>query len=124
MYIDDILIHAQTEQEFLKSLKNILQRFRDRGLVLSPKKCSFGMKDVEILGHTINAAGSHFSREKLAAVMDIVLPPTGSFMRRIIALINIFQHVQEQNIDKITKIRYLNMQRNIVYVNISVNAVK
>ena len=53
LYLDDVLVHARTEEQFLERLTKILERFEKRGLVLSPSKCSFGMGEVEILGHTI-----------------------------------------------------------------------
>ena len=59
LYLDDVLVHAQTEDEFLTRLKSILERLERRGLVLSPSKCSFGMQEVEILGHTIDKDGCH-----------------------------------------------------------------
>ena len=53
-----MLVHAQTEDDFLTRLKSILERLERRGLVLSPSKCSFGMQEVEILGHTIDKEGT------------------------------------------------------------------
>ena len=53
------------------------------------------MKEVEILGHTINDSGSHFSRDKLEAVFDITLPTTGSFMHSFLGLTNYYRkHVK------------------------------
>ena len=91
LYLDDILIHATTEEEFLTRLKEILQRLQDRGIVLSPSKCSFGMDEVEILGHTMDDTGIHFSREKLAGVLDFKLPETGSNLHTFVGLCNYFR---------------------------------
>ena len=95
LYLDDVLIHAQTEEQFLKSLEEILERFQARGIVLSPTKCSFGMSEVEILGHTVNSNGCHFSKEKLVAVLDIKLPATGTQMHSFVGLCNYYRrHVK------------------------------
>ena len=91
LYLDDILIHATTEAEFLTRLKDILQRLKDRGIVLSPSKCSFGMDEVEILGHTMDDTGIHFSREKLTGVLDFKLPETGSNLHTFVGLCNYFR---------------------------------
>ena len=95
IYLDDVLIDAQTDEEFIRSLENILERLEEKGIVLSPKKCAFGMSTVEILGHTINEKGSHFSREKLEAVLDIKRPENGTQMHSFIGLCNYYrQHVE------------------------------
>ena len=95
LYLDDVLIHAQTEEQFLKSLEEILERFQARGIVLSPTKCSFGMSEVEILGHTVNSNGCHFSKEKLITVLDIKLPATGTQMHSFVGLCNYYRrHVK------------------------------
>lgn len=96
LYIDDILLHAQTEDEFIERLKRVLTRLKQKGIVLSPNKCSFGMKEVEILGHTVNAEGSHFSKEKLQGVLEFPLPATGTQMQSFLGLCNYFRrHVKE-----------------------------
>ena len=94
LYLDDILIHAQTEAQFMERLENVLARFQARGLVFSSKKCSFGMEEVKLLGHTINETGSHFSRQKLNTVLKFKLPSTGSQMHSFVALCHYYrEHV-------------------------------
>ena len=38
IYIDDLLIMANSENEFIDVLKIVLQRFRDKSILLNPKK--------------------------------------------------------------------------------------
>ena len=96
LYLDDVLVHARSEDQFLERLRKILDRFEKRGLVLSPSKCSFGMSEVEILGHTINSEGSHFSREKLDTVLEFKLPATGTQMQSFLGLCNYYRrHVKD-----------------------------
>ena len=78
LYIDDILLYAQTEDQFIDSLKRLLKRLEERGIILSPTKSAFGMEEVEILGHTINSEGCHFSRDKLDGALQVKLPPPNS----------------------------------------------
>ena len=84
-------MQARTEEQFLERLTKILERFEKRGLVLSPSKCSFGMREVEILGHTINNEGSHFSREKLNTVLEFKLPSNGTQMHSFLGLCNYYR---------------------------------
>jgi transposase InsO family protein len=95
LYIDDILVHGQTDKEFLKRLEIILKRCMDKGIVLSPKKCAFGMEETEILGHTLNDKGSTFSKEKLQGVLDFKLPSTTVQLQSFLGLVNYFRdHVK------------------------------
>ena len=96
LYIDDILVHGTTDTEFLKRLEIILKRCLEKGIVLSPKKCAFGMEETEILGHTINDEGSTFSREKLQGVLDFKLPTTSVQLQSFLGLGNYFRdHVRD-----------------------------
>ena len=96
LYIDDILIHATSDEEFLKRLEIILKRCLEKGIVLAPKKCAFGMEETEILGHTINNEGSTFSKEKLQGVLDFKLPTTSVQLQSFLGLGNYFRdHVRD-----------------------------
>ena len=99
LYIDDVMIHATTENEFISRLEHVLQRLQARGLVVSPTKCSFGMSEMEILGHTITENGCHFSRVKLDKVNDTKLPETGGHLHSFIGLANYFRkHVRDYTV--------------------------
>ena len=88
----------QKEKKIIDRLDKVLARFQARGIVLSPLKCSFGMPEVEILGHTINEDGSHFSRNKLDTILEFKLPATGSQMHSFVALCDYYrQHVERIN---------------------------
>jgi transposase InsO family protein len=96
LYLDDVLIHATNDDEFLKGLETILKRCHTKGIVLSPSKCAFGMAEMEILGHTINNKGSTFSREKLQGVLDFKLPTTSTQLQSFLGLSNYFRdHVRD-----------------------------
>jgi len=65
LYIDDIIIFADTPDNMVTNLDKVLTRLLERGIVVSPKKCEFGVTEIDFLGHTVNSQGCHFSREKL-----------------------------------------------------------
>uniref|UniRef100_A0A5S6QH99 RT_RNaseH_2 domain-containing protein n=1 Tax=Trichuris muris TaxID=70415 RepID=A0A5S6QH99_TRIMR len=47
----------RTFEEHLKRLGEVLQRFRQSGLKISPSKCRFLHMEVTLLGHSLSAAG-------------------------------------------------------------------
>ena len=91
LYIDDILLHAQTEEEFCQNLTAILQRCREYNIKLNPKKCSLGLSEVEYVGHTINETGLHFTRSKLDSVLQFELPTFGKQLKSFIGFCNYFR---------------------------------
>ena len=110
LYLDDILLYAQTEDEFIERLKRVLTRLKQKGIVLSPNKCSFGMKEVEILGHTVNTEGCHFSKEKLQGVLEFPLPATGTQMQSFLGLCNYFRRHVKNIADEEKNLRMLSTQ--------------
>jgi hypothetical protein len=54
VFIDDILIYSQNEQEHEEHLRKVLQRLRDCQLYAKLSKCEFRISEVLFLGHIIN----------------------------------------------------------------------
>jgi hypothetical protein len=81
LYIDDVIIFADTAEEMVNNLKLILQRLHEYRVTVSPEKCSFGLEEIEFVGHTLNEEGLHFTRMKLDKVLDISLPVTSKQLK-------------------------------------------
>jgi hypothetical protein len=95
IYIDDILMHAQTEDEFCANLTAILERCKLFNILLNPAKCKFGLHVVEYVGHTINSTGLHFTRSKWDSVLDFELPQVGKQLKSFIGFCKYFRdHVE------------------------------
>jgi hypothetical protein len=54
VFIDDILVYSQNEQEHEENLRKVLQRLRDCQLYAKLSKCEFWISEVLFLGHIIN----------------------------------------------------------------------
>jgi hypothetical protein len=54
VFIDDILIYSQNEQEHDEHLRKVLQRLQDCQLYAKLSKCKFWISEVLFLGHIIN----------------------------------------------------------------------
>jgi transposase InsO family protein len=98
LYIDDVIIPATSEDDFLERTRKVLQRFREYNVTANPKKCSFGMQEVEYVGHVINEHGLSFSKEKLQKVLDFPEPKTMKEMKQFLGLVNYFRdHVRNHS---------------------------
>ncbi len=53
LYLDDILVYASDENEFIVRLRSVFDRFRQHNITLNLKKCSFGLEEVEFVGHVL-----------------------------------------------------------------------
>ena len=99
LYIDDIIVHGKTEEEFLTRLQMIFERFRKHKITINPTKCKFGMPEVQFVGHIINENGTTFSREKIDKVLEIEPPKTQKEIRKFIGVVNYFRdHIKNQSI--------------------------
>ena len=84
VYLDDIIIHAQTEDHFITRLQEVFERLTKHNITLNPAKCVFGAEEIQYVGHIINSQGTTFAREKLDEVINyrdlIVQQDLKSFM--------------------------------------------
>ncbi|KII68629.1 Transposon Ty3-I Gag-Pol polyprotein [Thelohanellus kitauei] len=75
-YIDDLLIFAESLEEHNKILKSVLDRLEECGLMLSLKKCQFGVDDVDYHGLTIINNRIKRSHSHLGALVKWKIPNT------------------------------------------------
>ena len=75
-FFDDILLFAETFDQLLVTVEEVLQRFRTHGIHLNRDKCKFAESSVEFLGHKIDALGLHKSDKHIEAIRDAPKPTT------------------------------------------------
>ena len=98
IYLDDIILFSQTEDELIERLTIVLQRFEDFNITLNPEKCKVGVKEVEYLGHVINQEGLSFSKEKKEKVVNFPKPQTQKQMKSFLGLASYFRdHIEHHS---------------------------
>jgi ribonuclease HI len=70
VFIDDILIYSQNEQEHEEHLRKVLQRLRDCQLYAKLRKCEFYISEVLFLSHIINREGLAVDPKKVTTILD------------------------------------------------------
>jgi len=90
IYIDDVIIYAKTEAEFLERMELVFQRCRKHKLTFNPEKVRLGMSRVEYVGHVIDDTGLSFTREKISEVADFPKPMTAKTLMSFIGLAWVF----------------------------------
>ena len=81
---------GKDKEEFLKNLETVFERFKKYGIVLKPKKCQFGMTEIEYVGRVINEHGTTMRNEAITKVLDFPLPIYFKQLRGFIGLVIFF----------------------------------
>jgi hypothetical protein len=91
VFIDDIIIFADTWEEHQKILEEVLHRIKAAGLKLKGTKCQFGRESVQFLGHIVSARGIHPNPEKVQAVQDFPTPSSLSDVRAVVGMASYYR---------------------------------
>jgi hypothetical protein len=74
VFIDDILIYSQSEEEHVEHLKMVLRRLREHQLYAKLSKYEFWIHEVLFLGHIINQDGLAVDPKKVADILNWKAP--------------------------------------------------
>jgi hypothetical protein len=74
VFIDDILVYSQNEEEHVEHLRIILTRLRDHQLYAKFSKCEFWLNKVPFLGHVLFGDGISVDPTKVQEVLDWKAP--------------------------------------------------
>ena len=96
IYIDDVLIHGSTDNEYIDNTRKVLTRLRTKKVTANPDKTRLGLKEVEYVGHLISSEGTSFTPTKRKEVLDFPLPKNEKALLHFIGLVSYFRdHVPE-----------------------------
>jgi len=70
IYIDDILIYTQTEEEQVELVRWVLKKLSENGLCVNIDKCIFHVPEVEFVGFQIGTQGVKISQKKVEAILN------------------------------------------------------
>lgn len=91
VYIDDIIIFGDTEEEILDRTKQVFERFRQFNIHIKRSKCRFGLESINYVGHVLSKAGISMSDERKAAVLGIPRPDTIAQLRTFLGMTGYFR---------------------------------
>ena len=85
-YLDDVVIHSTGWQDHIRHIRDILQKLREAGLAIKPKKCQFAMDCCMYLGHVVGNGEVRPETSKIQAVLDFPTPATKKQVRAFLGL--------------------------------------
>ena len=74
IYLDDVIVFSQTEEEHLHRLRVVFAHFLEHRLKLKPSKCHFLQDEITFLGHEISAEGMKPGMANLKAIAEMAPP--------------------------------------------------
>jgi len=91
VYLDDILIFADTKEEHLKRIEMVLERIKYAGLKVNPEKCLFLKIETKFLGHIINGNGIRTDDNKIESIRGFERPKCIKKLRSFLGLCNYYR---------------------------------
>jgi len=88
VYIDDILIFSDTEEDHLKHIAAICNKLKEAQFYASRKKSEFFAPRIEVLGHIIDDEGLKPDPEKIAKIEAWTTPTTKRQLQECLGVVN------------------------------------
>lgn len=90
VYMDDILVFSDSEEQHKQHLRQLFRRLEQFGLQIKPIKCLFGVKQLEFLGHDITEQGIKPSASRVQAIVDFETPTSLRKLQKFIGMVNYY----------------------------------
>ena len=90
IYLDDIIIYANGNEEFIIRTRQVFERLRIKGVRLKAKKTKLGLPKIEYVGKEISVDGMSMSTNRIKAFLDIPRPKTITDLRKFLGVANYF----------------------------------
>jgi len=88
VYVDDIIIATDTEEEHLEELQYVFTQLRKHNLKAAMPKCHFMLKSAKILGHVVGGGKIQPDSELLQGIRDFPEPRSQKAVRQFLGLVN------------------------------------
>lgn len=100
VYMNDILIYSENEEQHVKDVKAVLELLRKAKLFVNPKKCFFHVNRIEFLEFVITPEKITMEKTRIEAIEDWPTPKTLKQVQSFIEFTNFYRRFIE-NFSKI-----------------------
>jgi hypothetical protein len=91
VYLDDILIYSNSEEEHIEHLRLVFEALRGVGLFARPLKCTFNKPTVEFCGHIVGQGVVRVVDSKVRVIQEWPRPKTVHDVRQFYGLCNYYR---------------------------------
>ncbi len=74
VYLDDITIFSKEAKDHIFHLKQVIERCREFGISLNPKKFVFSIHEGRLLGYIVLKHGTTIDLSRVQAILELPLP--------------------------------------------------
>ena len=92
IYLDDVIIFSQTEEEHLERMHVVFDRLCKHGLKLKPSKCDMFKTEINYLAHHVSKKGVLPSKKNLQAIAGCPPPDTYTKVKSFVGLVDHYRH--------------------------------
>lgn len=92
-YLDDVLVFSRDFEQHIQNVRQVLQRQKQCGIKLKPKKCDFFKREVCYVGRVVSAEGYKMNPKKAKAVQALrhETPATVREVRKLMGFLSYYQ---------------------------------
>lgn len=87
-YIKDLLIASASPEQHKDHLHQALQRLSNHGIVINPSKCKLGVRELDFLGHRVDAQGVRPLEDRVNAIWEFPTSTSPRKFREFLGLTN------------------------------------
>jgi len=91
VYIDDILIYTQTEEEHVELMRWVLKKLSGNGLSVNIDKCIFHVPKVKFVGFQIGTQGVQMSQKKVEGILNWPASRSMKEIQKFIGVANFYR---------------------------------
>lgn len=91
IYLDDILVFSDTEEEHRKHVRFVLERLIKNKLYCAPEKCEFSTTSTEFLGFIVGADGVSMAQDKVNSVLSWPVPTKIREIQQFLGFANFYR---------------------------------
>ena len=106
-YADDVCVGARTKRDLAEAVTELLTIYRKHGWTASPKKCKYGMEEIEFLGHRFTQKGVLPPRETVQRLLAATPPQTKTEIRSFLGLLRTLLNYCRSNVRSLADLQKL-----------------
>ena len=91
VYIDDLVVYSETEEQHEVDLRMVMERLSTASLSMKPDKCYFFQHTITYLGHEISAQGVYPNKAKLKCIAEFPIPRVLRQLRSFLGLCSYYR---------------------------------
>ena len=114
-YLDDIVLYAESYDELMKTLDDVLSRLQKAGLTINPAKLKLAVKQFVYLGHLVSYRSVQIDPSRTQPIRDYLPPTTVKGIARLIGMVGFFSKFIPNFADKAAPLNALR-RKNVKFV--------